>query len=123
MQTHLHLIYEQLDLLVTFLIEETGALFAESNALNEWQRDDVHALAFGVDSTTECFLTVPQRLQDGYSLVEVGDDLIGRLQEVLERSSALLYDETLPTRCNRRLQQINNTGYDMLNIACEFFAL
>ena len=123
MQTHLQLIYEQLDMLTSFLVEETGMLFAEPAMLNDWQRDDIHALAYAVDATAEGFLTAPQRLQEGYSLVQVGDELLGALHEVLERSAALLYDDTLPVTCSQRLQPINRTAYDMVAIVSEIFDL
>ena len=123
MQTHLHLIYDQLDLLMSFLVESTGTLFAKPHALNNWQYDDLQALAAEVDCAAERYLTAPQRLQDGYSLVEVGDDLLTPLQDILERSSALLYDDTLPALCSQRLRRINDTSYDMFNIVNELFDL
>jgi hypothetical protein len=123
MQTHLHLIHDQLDLLMSFLVQSTGALFAKPQTLNNWQYDDLQALAAEVDNAAERYLTASQRLQDGYSLIEVGDDLLAPLQAILERSSALLYDDTLPAVCSQRLQRINDTSYDMFNIVNEIFDL
>ncbi len=123
MPTHLHLIYDQLDVLINLLVEETGTLFAEPAALNPWQYDDIQALADAVDVVTEGILGLPEHLQAGYSLREVGDELLNTLAAVLERSSALLQDDTLPEVIIRRLQIINSTAYDMYSIVSEIFDL
>ena len=123
MQTHLDLIYDQLDFLTNILVEETGALFCDSDAWTDWQYEDIQALAQTVDVAAQRFLTVPQFLQDGYSPYTVGTALDSDLRHVLERSAALLNDESLPHDVARRLQQINSTGYDMLTIVTEIFDL
>ena len=108
MQTHLDLICEQLDTLVTLLQRESRMLHDWAGThLKDWSRDDYDTLTHDVEQLTTEFTAL------------TNGDLSTRLYDIREFASVLLHNQNLAPVQHNRLQFIYLTSADLLDIVEE----
>jgi hypothetical protein len=123
MQTHLDLIYEQLDTLVKLLLRESENLkHWVDEELSDWRQDDYFSLVYEIDSLTGSFAQVMDDLLPESPAAMVGINLSAALQNIREFSALMLDHHDFPPEQAAHLTLIHNTSADLVDIVHEITA-
>ena len=120
MQTHLDLIYEQLDTLVSLLDRQSRGLQDwVGEDLNICYRDDYHMLVYYIDDLNTRLAAMWDHLlrSDESGLAE--SLLSAALRDIYNLSAALLYNHELTGIQEQQLRSIHLTSGDILDIVEE----